>query len=122
MFFAIGITDRREDLEYDGGVMTCDSCGAYGRYQIFMVCTVLYLFFIPVWRWNKRYYVETSCCHTVYELDPSVGEAIAGGEQIEIRETDLNRIRKGQQYKKCIYCGYETAEDFDYCPKCGNRF
>ena len=122
MFFAFGITDRREDLEYDSGVMTCDVCGAYGRFHVFMVCTVLYLFFLPVWRWNRRYYAETSCCHTLYELDPSVGEAIAKGEQIEIRNTDLSRISKGHRFKRCACCGYETSEDFEYCPKCGTRF
>ena len=25
-------------------------------------------------------------------------------------------------YKKCRQCGYETTEDFDFCPKCGTRF
>lgn len=30
----------------------------------------------------------------------------------------------GFQYiaKKCGNCGYEMMEDFEYCPKCGNRF
>ena len=25
-------------------------------------------------------------------------------------------------YKRCRQCGYETTEDFDFCPKCGTRF
>ena len=28
----------------------------------------------------------------------------------------------GYSYKRCNNCGYETAEDFEFCPKCGNRF
>ena len=24
--------------------------------------------------------------------------------------------------KKCNYCGYVTEENFEYCPKCGNKF
>ncbi|WP_408633815.1 zinc-ribbon domain-containing protein [Pseudobutyrivibrio xylanivorans] len=32
-------------------------------------------------------------------------------------------LRKGRGFfKRCSNCGYETAEDFDYCPKCGLRF
>ncbi len=122
MFFAIGIADRREELDYDAGMMTCDACGAYGRFRVFMISTVLYLFFIPVWRWNRRYYAETSCCHTLYELEASAGEAIAKGERIMISAADLKLIGRERPYKRCAYCGYGTSEDFDYCPKCGNRF
>ncbi|MBP3226424.1 MAG: zinc-ribbon domain-containing protein, partial [Methanobrevibacter sp.] len=25
-------------------------------------------------------------------------------------------------FKHCNNCGYETSEDFDFCPKCGMRF
>ncbi len=121
MFFVIGVNDRKEELEYDG-LMTCDLCGAMGRFNVFMVCSVLYLFFIPVFRWNRRYYVETSCCHALYELDYEKGEAIGRGERVEIYEEDLRLLNRGQRYKKCAFCGYQTSEDFDYCPKCGNRF
>ena len=24
--------------------------------------------------------------------------------------------------RRCFYCGFETDEDFDYCPKCGRKF
>ena len=67
------------------------------------------------------YYVRTTCCNSVYELDPEVGEAIENGERVIIRERDLHILGKGRAHKKCGYCGYETAEDFEYCPKCGNK-
>ena len=28
----------------------------------------------------------------------------------------------GNRVKKCPNCGYETQEDFEFCPKCGTRF
>ena len=74
---------------------------------------------------NKHYYVRTSCCNTLYELDPEMGKAIARGEQVLIRPEHLQRISKvtyGYNYKHCNYCGYETAENFEYCPKCGKKF
>lgn len=43
------------------------------------------MFFIPCIKWNKHYYVRTSCCNTLYELDPEMGKAIARGEQVLIR-------------------------------------
>ena len=53
------------------------------------------------------------------------GKAIARGEQVLIRPEHLQRISKvtyGYNYKHCNYCGYETAENFEYCPKCGKKF
>lgn len=121
MFLAIGVSDSEERLEYEEGLMTCGVCGNYGRYEVYLVCSVFYLFFFPVYRFNYRYYVRTTCCNSVYELDPEVGEAIENGERVIIKERDLHILGKGRAHKKCGYCGYETAEDFEYCPKCGNK-
>ena len=124
MFFMMAITDGRKDLKFSQMVI-CDVCGKYGRYQVFMTYTVLSLFFIPCFKWNRHYYVQTSCCNTIYELDPEVGKAIARGEQVEIQPGQLTKIGSGnggQMYKRCRSCGYETKEDFEYCPKCGKRF
>ncbi len=124
MFFMMGITDGRKDLNFTLTII-CNICGRYGRYNVFMIYTVLSLFFIPCFKWNKHYYVQTSCCGTVYELNPEIGKAIAKGEQVEIQPEHLSRVNQsGYSYnrKHCSHCGYETSEDFEYCPKCGNRF
>ena len=125
MFFMIGVNEKSEELDYDE-LITCDMCGAYGRLSVFMTYTVLYLFFIPVFKWNYRYFAKTSCCNTVYELDQETGEALRHGEYVKIDPSALNILYQGnrtiQGYKRCAYCGYETEEDFEYCPKCGRRF
>ena len=125
MFFIMGITDGRKDFTFNR-LVTCAICGKYGLFNVFMTYTVLSLFFIPTFKWNKRYYVQTSCCGTVYELDPEIGRAIARGEEVEIQQSHLTRVMEGRGYsvgyKKCRQCGYETTEDFDFCPKCGTRF
>lgn len=122
MFFIMGITEGRKDFEYNQ-LITCDVCGKYGRFQVFMLYTVLSLFFIPTFKWNRRYYVQTSCCGTLYELNPEIGKRIASGEDVRIKLEDLTRVNQGRGFfKRCHNCGYETTEDFDYCPKCGTRF
>ena len=66
------------------------------------------MFFIPCIKWNKHYYVRTSCCNTLYELDPEMGKAIARGEQVLIRPEHLQRISKvtyGYNYKHCYSQG-----------------
>ena len=40
MFFMMGITDGRKELNYSQAEI-CSVCGCYGRYQVFMTYTVL---------------------------------------------------------------------------------
>ncbi len=125
MFFIMGITDGRKDFDFLQAIL-CNVCGRYGQYRVFMTYTVLSLFFIPCFKWNKHYYVQTSCCDTVYELDPEVGKRIARGENVEIRPEDLTCTgARGygsfRTYKTCTNCGYTTDEDFQFCPKCGRE-
>jgi hypothetical protein len=88
----MGISDGRKDFAFHQQ-MICDVCGRYGRYQVFMIYTFLSLFFIPCLKWNKHYYVQTSCCGTMYELDPEIGKRIARGEQVEILPQNLSRMQ-----------------------------
>ncbi|MDE7186328.1 MAG: zinc ribbon domain-containing protein [Lachnospiraceae bacterium] len=123
MFFMMGITQGRKDFEYNQTVI-CDRCGTYGRYQVFMTYMCLSLFFIPCFKWNKQYYVQSACCNTIYSLDPEIGRQIARGADIEILPQHLTQVQAGYRscYKRCINCGFETQEDFEFCPKCGRRF
>jgi len=123
MFFMIGITDGRKDIDFNQAI-TCSVCGKFGRFQIFMTYMSLSLFFIPVFKWNRKFYVQTTCCNTIYELDPETAGRIMAGENVEITEKDLYMVQSGEgrQWKRCDNCGYSTNEDFEYCPKCGHRF
>lgn len=124
MFFLMGITQERRDLDFTQ-LTTCEICGSYGRYCVFVTYSVLSLFFIPIWKWNRHYYVEMSCCGSIYELNENTGRMIENGQEVRIEESDLrllNRNHPTGSFRKCSYCGYETEEDFEYCPKCGNRF
>ena len=124
MFFIIGLTTGRKDLKFNQMVI-CSRCGRYGRYMVYMTYTALSLFFIPCFKWNKQYFVQTSCCGMMYRLDPEVGRRVARGEELEIRQEDLEPVSGGWprgQMKRCPNCGYTTDEDFTFCPKCGGRF
>ena len=123
MFFMMGITRREEEVDFDQTII-CDVCGAYGHLMMFMTYSVLTLFLIPVFKWNRHYYVKTSCCNTIYEVNEDIAKAAIKGDISSFREEDLHPVQSGyrHQYKKCINCGYETDEDFDFCPKCGKPF
>lgn len=121
MFFMMGITEGRKELQHHQ-VMICDCCGAYGQYAVFMTYTVLSLFFIPCFKWNRQYFVRATCCNAIYRLNPEIGRRIEKGEDVEICAEHLQGVRQGgSNFKRCGNCGYTTAEDFEYCPKCGRR-
>ena len=121
MFFIFGISNGRRDIEYNQS-MICSVCGKYGRYQVFMDYMYFSLFFIPIIKWNKTYYVRSSCCGTLYTIDRDLGNRIARGESIVLNEEDLHLVSSGwhSEHKKCSRCGFETNEDYRYCPKCAN--
>ena len=122
MFLMIGITDGRKDFDFNQ-VMTCAACGSMGSFRVFMTYTVLSLFFIPCFKWNKHYFVQSTCCNAVYELDPDIGKRIAHGEDVKIQQEHLTRVlSRGYTLKRCKNCGFTTEEDFDFCPKCGEKF
>ena len=123
MFFIMGISPRQKQIPYNGQLIICPECGKYGRYEVFVTCMCLSLFFIPVFKWNRQYFVKANCCNAGYQLDPEVGRALSRGEEIEIRPEHLTKISGGNagygSEKTCSRCGYKTSEDFQYCPKCG---
>ena len=95
MFFIGGITQGTKELVYNAAAMICGRCGRYGRYQVFMTYMCLSFFFIPIFKWGRKYYVKTSCCGTVYQLNEEVGKRIAAGEDVSIREEDLTLVSEG---------------------------
>lgn len=123
MFFIMGIDPRHKTLTYNNSVFVCNRCGQYGRYEVFMTYMCFSLFFIPIIKWKKQYIVRTTCCNAQYELDQEVGQAIARGHEVQIKEEHLRPLGGYAQtnYKRCSQCGFSTTEDFRYCPSCGKE-
>lgn len=123
MFFIMGISQGQKKLNFDQ-VVVCRSCGQYGHLEVYMVYSYLSLFFIPVFKWGKSYYVKTSCCGQTIPIDTALGRQIERGEVTSLPEDivpDSGRWDTFSGHKRCTNCGYETDEDFQYCPKCGAR-
>jgi len=121
MFLIFGINEGEKQIPFDQCSL-CRCCGRYGHLSVWMRYTYFSLFFIPLFRWNRQYFVRMSCCGAVGELDPTLGHAVAVGEVRELRDEDLHF--GGPSYaagfhRRCRNCGYETNEDFQFCPRCG---
>lgn len=179
MFFMIGMLPGQKRLNFQQ-MAVCSCCGQYGQVEVYMTYMSLLLFFLPIFHWQKRYFVRMSCCGAVAEIDPRLGRDIARGHVTEIdlsrlsfqcggtddfsaysgwsgttgrsnpyngwddgtagRADPYNGWRAGgrddenrssgenstsrlpdHSLKRCPSCGYETTEDFQFCPKCGQR-
>ena len=95
MIFIGGISQGQKIVS-EGLIRLCGSCGSRGRYQVLMIYTYFSFFFIPLFKWNRRYYVKMDCCEAVYELEPEVGKAVLRGENPDITEADLRLVKEGR--------------------------
>lgn len=140
MIFIGGMSHGSAFLRY-GKTILCRYCQSRTECQVIMTYYYVSFFLVPLFRWHKRYFVETNCCETVYELNPEVGKAIARGEEPEIMGNDLRMIKEGKKpfaYERrqaegtarpgdpdaklrCPICKQEVPGNFNYCPNCGQR-
>jgi hypothetical protein len=85
------ITTKEEPIKYNK-VHRCKYCGDIGSYNVFYTYQVLTLFFIPVWKWNRTYFADATCCRKKFILDKIIGDMLRHGDDVEIAENDLSEI------------------------------
>lgn len=120
MFLIFGIDGGEDRLDFVQNVI-CSVCGSYGRIEVYVVYSVFTLFFLPVFRFGKKYYARMSCCGATCTLSKETGKAVEKKRISEIPEEELRFTGTGYRHH-CAYCGFDTDEDFQYCPKCGRPF
>ena len=116
MFLMIGINDKEEILDFRQ-IVYCENCVREGVIEVCKVYRVLALFFLPVYRWNVRYYARLSCCGATIELPAEQGKRIEDGypEYIDPESFPC------RGHRVCPNCGHETGPDDLYCARCGTR-
>lgn len=121
MFFIGGISSKQSQLDFHQ-TMVCPRCGQYGHYEVFMEYLYFSFFFIPLFKWNKKYYVKSSCCNTIYTISKELGSRIEKGENVIIKDEDLQLVYDGKWNagRRCPHCGGEIDQNYQYCPHCGS--
>lgn len=119
MFFIFGISSKQKAIDFTQTII-CPSCESYGRLELFMTYSFASLFFIPIFKWNKKYYIKTSCCGSLYLIENDLGKAIERGEANKINESDMHPISINRSWS-CSNCSYTIEDNFEYCPKCGEK-
>ena len=116
MFLFFGILPGEKVISLEG-LLTCPRCGRLTRAELVVHFQRFSLFFIPLFTWGRRYFVRTTCCGGFCEIDAQTGRRMERGEQTTLDGVNLHFT--GPTVHRCQRCGYETQEDFSYCPKCG---
>lgn len=119
MFFIFGMASKEKKLDFTQTIV-CSNCGSYGRYEAFMTYSYFSLFFIPLLKWNKKYYIKSSCCGSLYSVDKDIGRRVERGENVNINESDLQEVNVNRS-RVCGSCSYPVEDEFEYCPRCGER-
>jgi hypothetical protein len=107
MFFIFGISSGEKKLNFVQ-TMVCSRCGQFGRLEVFMTYQYFSLFFIPIFRWGLRFFVKSTCCGTVYQLETSMGKRILKGEPITLTEEDLTMVKTGWSQSWKDYGQYDN--------------
>ncbi|MDI9419829.1 MAG: zinc ribbon domain-containing protein [Bacillota bacterium] len=120
MFFVgiFGIQNKTQHITSESAVI-CPVCERYGRYDIIKSYYYFHVFFVPVWRWNRRYYIQTHCCSRICELDQETGSNIEAGHSVVIEKEHI-RCSDRTAAPACPNCSARLDPRFAYCPHCGS--
>jgi DNA-directed RNA polymerase subunit RPC12/RpoP len=124
MFFIgiFGIENKEKDIKTFGVV--CPDCGRMTSATLLMTYTYFHIFFIPTFRWNKRYFIKLRCCGAMYEAPADYAEILKNEEHI-----DFSRLKKvsggfggfNDYLAVCRSCGKSFDKSFPHCPYCGAK-
>lgn len=124
MFFIgiFGIESKEKEIK-SFSVTVCPDCGKYTQAVLFESYTYFHIFFIPTFRWNRKYFIRLRCCGSVYEAAEDYVRQLKSAESIDFSR--LEKVRAGLVYEDiraiCPNCKKCFDKGFAYCPYCGTK-
>lgn len=128
MFFigVFGIESKEKEIKILNN-LNCKNCNLAVTGKLIKSFSFFHFFFIPIFKWNEKYYVMCDNCKIVYGISKEKGKAIERGENVSITYWDLQEVyneyynNNYYESKKCSNCGSTVETNFKYCPYCGAR-
>ena len=128
MFFigVFGIENKDKEIKTLDNI-SCKNCNKTIVGKLIKNFDFFHFFFIPLFKWNEKYYLVCSECKSVYIIPRDKGKAIEKGENIEITYWDLQEINTDyiiiitSETNTCSNCGKKVESNFQYCPHCGAK-
>lgn len=101
--------------------LNCGNCDNITRGKLIKIFTCFHIFFIPIFKWNEKYYVECQGCNSVFTVKKEKGKAVEKGEADNITYWDLEECISKKSEHICTRCGKHIEDDFEFCPYCGSK-
>lgn len=96
----------------------CDTCQHEGTIELIKTYQCFRLFFIPLFKWQVKYYLKHSCGGQV-EINEEVALKILHG-MISTEHLHMEHGQPSQANNRwCPHCGKALEPQFEYCPYCG---
>ena len=115
MFFIFGVVSGLRDL----GIRCC-TLPCCGTVRAILTCSFhqFTLFFIPLFRFRRRYFLTCPYCGSIYELSKEEGRRLEREPHAQADPTTLRFVRQNGRHC-CPYCGCNVEWNSRYCPQCG---
>ncbi|WP_100066180.1 zinc-ribbon domain-containing protein [Miniphocaeibacter massiliensis] len=122
MFFIFGIADSYDEVDFKT-TFTCECCNHMEQMNFYMFYTYFSLFFIKIFKWNKRYVGVCRNCNCEYEFTKETFEELKESGNLKSSMYTMRNCNSnyGKRNLVCSNCGYTLREDFEFCPKCGSK-
>lgn len=134
MFFLMGFGNGEEDLNIKIRNY-CNNCNRFTDMEFFMTYNYFSLFFLKIFKWNKKYIGVCKECKSYIVLNKDEFEQVKKegkiGDNIkdihnntntytDYEDNNLNEDWEDKE-KICVHCGFKADKSYVYCPKCGNK-
>ena len=120
MFFFFAVTSDTREI----GSHLCRSfpcCGANGIPAVVTCVSQRFLlFFLPLFRFGKRYFISCPKCGAVYEISKAEGRRLEKDSSAQVDPGQIYRM-VGRTAHYCPNCGAEVAPGSHFCPHCGGK-
>ncbi|MDO6355858.1 zinc ribbon domain-containing protein [Caloramator sp. CAR-1] len=123
MFFIgiFGIETKQYEVKEVSNVI-CKKCGRMSSYKLIKQYNMFHFFFIPIFKWNIRYFLISRCCESIFEISMDYGKELERQKEPIINDNELTELNFDYGYlKKCPYCLAEIDTNYKYCPYCGHK-
>lgn len=79
-----------------------------------------HLFYLPIVKYNSKYFAFCSSCGSVYEMSAEHGKAVKKGALTALEPGNL-QLLKSNYRPHCSSCGAQQSDNGLYCSQCGEK-